>query len=1848
MNTSRELLWDQSPLVKNVTIQTDPSGDVTTMSGSPISHNPIDIISIEENESMSLLNVTFAGVPASGSNPGWLYYYSLNFDKDHDNSSTEYHIQFTRMVSNPPSAVILRDSDGYYWNGTAWTPSSYFSDSFAYITGNSIIFNFSSCPILIGNNWYYVMAQYTDMGSNTYMDLCLGDVINGPSFFAGQSGPDSYFPTFQNARTVPSAGLSGTLFTIKANLTDPSNVSTVIATIQCPDENFIANITLFDDGLHNDGAANDMMFANTWNSSGHVNGTYYIDLWANDTLGNAGEYENVRFFIIGEANRTGIFDGLYITWTGDYNVPGGGPWNGSENYYLHEGNIFLNTHQDSRFGSSIWYTDNATRILNTGSSFWGNNVHDHMYIPTTTSINDTVMVNFQGTDRVFQVADIKYMHALGTVLECWELLEEFGLSILYYETTMGLLIDGTFDYNYLGYYYSILINSTNAEIGVKPVFTVIEPKNATYYYSNVPLFVSNSTPIETMWYRNSTDGVFWSNNRTISFNGTYYFDASNNWADGNNVIQIFANNSLGYVTNQEIWFSVDTYGPWIDLISPKNTTFLYRSFPIILCNYTEVDHATFRYDSGNGWTSNFTLSGNGTHFFEDTISWPDGYYHLQVFANDSTTEFAMREVWFRVIASYPLNISHDNGENIFPKIILSAPGAVHIFWSANPSGIDGEILYDNNLNGHFGNTENITNHPQSDDILGDVCTDSSGNTHLVWMRDEFMWTGRINLYYSNNIGGSFSVPTIIPSPDYYNIFPSIVVDSNGIAHVAWAAYRFPDHWDVLYSNNTGGTFNTPVNISSDLYNESSLISMAIDGADVIHLAYMSDVAGDKEIMYQNISNGVFSTPFNISRRPGFDITPSIAVNSTGTVHIVWRSEGSSTSESEIFYVNNAGGSFSAPHNVSQDNVSSDVYPCIKLDETPDPDVVFISWSYNTTYVSPWSQMQIVIINNTLGTFGEKTFVTLPHRFVNASHLAVDPVNQQIHIVWMQSESALGVPTEIFYTYLNYSYPLNFLLVSPQNATYNYQNIPILVLNNTPTAVMWYRNNSGSGWSANQTLSYNGSHFVNQSTLTWTDGTYHIQLFGNDSFGIETIIEQWFMVDTQAPLASQWTNLTAEFVQTGNRIWINGSAYDPLPSSGLSAVNIFISGSNTSATWSANIGSATEWAFYNLTNIQENAPNEFYEVQISVVDNAGNVQVLIGNISVDSTPPTASQSPSTILPQNVVSGLVWVNGSAIDYGTGLKHVQIIGDNVSGGTSWSLNLGTNSSWSFTNTSTILDTPTNSVYEVLIQVTDLVDNTFTLTAHIIVDTTAPTGTQYLNTTIPQNGGVLQQIWVNGTAVDMGSGLQNISIIGDNITGGTTWSLNLGTNSAWAFTNSSPILDTPTGYTYEILVMITDQANNSYHLNCYIVVDTAPPNGTLMYATFDIIVQTTDINGRIWINGSAWDLGVGLQSVSIIACNVTGGADWFNAGTLDNWAFYNITPIPEALPGYKYAIEIEIIDLANNRYLLIGYIAVDFSAPNVMQAPLTITAQAGATIWVNGTAIDAWVGVQEVSLVGSNVTSPVNWTTNLGTNETWSFRNTSVIIDGIWEVIIQATDELGNSQNTTLIITVDNSPPTIPIVSLTLDGSNITLSWLPVFDLTSCTYLIYQDGLNIANTTSLYYQLYNLAPGEYTFSIRAMDSIGHIGAASTPTTIKVGGGGGTPLDPLQILIIILIGAAVGLTAGVFTYRRGRGGLSPLTAPHKPLWVSLALGYTPEFEEKLGRLSSNPQYPWKIKDQELIQFLNLSFTAIPGSIIAELDRLPIPELEKIEIFQSLLILSPERRIELLMDISEDLQEASM
>jgi len=165
-----------------------------------------------------------------------------------------------------------------------------------------------------------------------------------------------------------------------------------------------------------------------------------------------------------------------------------------------------------------------------------------------------------------------------------------------------------------------------------------------------------------------------------------------------------------------------------------------------------------------------------------------------------------------------------------------------------------------------------------------AAVDKNGYLHVVYTGLYYDPMARDSvageIYYTNNLTGSFSPPVKLPSLisniHGYSKEPSIAIDSNGTIHIAY--YRCADQLSgigqICYTNNKNGIFSTPKLIfvdSLDPYCSFGIgIQLAVGkNSDSIHVGFCGNPGtGDGTDDYTIGKDGVFNKPIHITNKEG--------------------------------------------------------------------------------------------------------------------------------------------------------------------------------------------------------------------------------------------------------------------------------------------------------------------------------------------------------------------------------------------------------------------------------------------------------------------------------------------------------------------------------------------------------------------------------------------------------------------------------------------------------------------------------------------------------------------------------------------------------------------------------------------------------------------------------------------------------------------------------------------------------------------------------------------------------------------------------------------------------------------
>lgn len=159
-------------------------------------------------------------------------------------------------------------------------------------------------------------------------------------------------------------------------------------------------------------------------------------------------------------------------------------------------------------------------------------------------------------------------------------------------------------------------------------------------------------------------------------------------------------------------------------------------------------------------------------------------------------------------------------------------------------------------------------------------------------------------------------------------------------------------------------------------------------------------------------------------------------------------------------------------------------------------------------------------------------------------------------------------------------------------------------------------------------------------------------------------------------------------------------------------------------------------------------------------------------------------------------------------------------------------------------------------------------------------------------------------------------------------------------------------------------------------------------------------------------------------------------------------------------------------------------------------------STIAVSGTASDTGSGVQKVEVsVDGNAFAPATGTTS------WSFT-TSTLSDGTHTITAKATDDAGNTAETSVTVILDTTPPVVAI-TYPADGQIFNTSSITVSGTASDARLdkvevkVGNGGWQTASGTTSWSLQVTLSEGSNTISARATDTAGNTKEASINVTL-------------------------------------------------------------------------------------------------------------------------------------------------
>ncbi len=287
-----------------------------------------------------------------------------------------------------------------------------------------------------------------------------------------------------------------------------------------------------------------------------------------------------------------------------------------------------------------------------------------------------------------------------------------------------------------------------------------------------------------------------------------------------------------------------------------------------------------------------------------------------------------------------------------PKIVVDADGNLHVVWYEYVnygSGWVREVFHRGKPSeGPWGGVELVSTDTASVSENPSIAVGTDGKVHVIW-EDNSPYGGSgtdYDIFYrSRTTEGIWGSVEVVSSQSTHNSrYPSIAIDNDGVAHVAWHDQTnyagSGTDWDIFYKYRADGAWSVTEVVSTESTAGSYIPTVKVDNLGSIHVVWQDqtnyDGSGtDLDIFYKYRADGAWSVTEVVSTESTLASSmAALQIDDDRNVHVVWRDltdlDGSDR-DADIFYkVMSSSGIWSGAAVVSTESTSTSTGPSISL------------------------------------------------------------------------------------------------------------------------------------------------------------------------------------------------------------------------------------------------------------------------------------------------------------------------------------------------------------------------------------------------------------------------------------------------------------------------------------------------------------------------------------------------------------------------------------------------------------------------------------------------------------------------------------------------------------------------------------------------------------------------------------------------------------------------------------------------------------------------------------------------------------------------------------------------------
>lgn len=229
------------------------------------------------------------------------------------------------------------------------------------------------------------------------------------------------------------------------------------------------------------------------------------------------------------------------------------------------------------------------------------------------------------------------------------------------------------------------------------------------------------------------------------------------------------------------------------------------------------------------------------------------------------------------------------------SIVLSCLICITMIWST-VSGFNAVVAYELNWE-----IFQITDNAFADENPV-ILLDTENNIHVAWaggtyFTNETIYGDQEIFYAVKTVEGSWEISQLTEN-DVDDLFPDLVVDSNGTAHLVWSSEISDWNNEICYATNSEGSWQT-ITVTQDNANDVRP-SLALDSSDMLHIAWQRWSGESWDIFYGTWDEESWNIE-QVTEKLIDCFSPSLVLDAFNTPYIAWWEQPDKLQSAEIFY-----------------------------------------------------------------------------------------------------------------------------------------------------------------------------------------------------------------------------------------------------------------------------------------------------------------------------------------------------------------------------------------------------------------------------------------------------------------------------------------------------------------------------------------------------------------------------------------------------------------------------------------------------------------------------------------------------------------------------------------------------------------------------------------------------------------------------------------------------------------------------------------------------------------------------------------------------------------------------------